>query len=615
MLTPLEALRQYFGYDTFRNGQAELISHLLAGQDVFGIMPTGAGKSVCYQIPALLMPGMTIVISPLISLMKDQVDALQANGIPSAFLNSSLTSEQYRAVIKDIYAGNIKILYAAPERLETAGFLKLFREIPVSMVTVDEAHCVSQWGQDFRPSYLRIRSFLQSLPCRPVLGAFTATATKEVAEDIVHLLGLYQPFCITTGFDRENLCFSVRQPRNKFRELLEVLKEHAGETGIIYCISRRLVEQVTEDLNTHGFPAVRYHAGLTEEERIQNQNAFIYDRIKLIVATNAFGMGVDKSNISFVVHYNMPKSMESYYQEAGRAGRDGSPADCILFYHFSDVRTNEFMIENNENTHIRPDIREQLRKKEKERLHQMQTYCTQNACLRGYLLRYFGEKTPVYCGNCSFCLSECTKQDITLEAQKIISCIYRLYQKQLSFNAQGLTEILRGSKSKKYASYHFAETLSTYGIMKQVPESQCLEIIAYLLHKNWIAQDKKGILQLNRNSGVLLKEKTQVFMYVKRQSAPVQKSAHARSRKQISDSDDKLLSLLKECRQKIAEKERIPAYIIFTDVTLQDMCRKRPVSDMAFLSVSGVGHVKLEKYGDAFMQVIKNYQSSENVTT
>ncbi len=608
-MTAQEVLKQYFGYDHFRNGQADLISHILNHQDVFGIMPTGAGKSLCYQIPALLWPGLTIVISPLISLMHDQVSALQANGIPAVFLNSTLNDAEYRTTLRQIYKGEIRLLYIAPERLNTPAFLRMAQQLPISMITVDEAHCVSQWGHDFRPSYLQILPFLQSLPYRPVISAFTATATQEVANDIVKLLGLSHPYCLTTGFDRENLSFSIRQPRDKFQELTNFLKEHPGQTGIIYCISRRLVEHVTQDLNAIGFPAVRYHAGLSEEERRENQNAFIYDKVRLIVATNAFGMGVDKSNISFVIHYNMPKNLESYYQEAGRAGRDGSPAECVLFYHFSDFKTNEFLIEHSgENELISPEVRKERQQKEKYHLRLMQNYCAETSCLRKYLLNYFGENPPEYCGNCSFCQSRSYPENITQEAQKIISCIYRLYQQGIYFGEKDVTAVIRGSHAEKYQS--FSGTLSTFGILKNLSEKKCLEILRFLVYKGWLVRNGDKTLHLNRNSAILLKEKPEIIMYIAKSSGM---SSNVRTRNQKARSDDRLFRLLKDCRQKVANKEHIPPHIVFTDATLKDMCQKLPVSDMAFLSVSGVGHVKLEKYGRAFMNVIREYQETGGI--
>lgn len=604
-MTALEILKQYFGYASFRSGQAELIAHILQGQDVFGIMPTGAGKSICYQVPAMLLQGMTIVISPLISLMHDQVSALQANGIPAVCLNSMLDEESYKSALRSIYRGEVKILYAAPERLETQSFLRIAEEIPVSMVTVDEVHCVSQWGQDFRPSYLKIMTFIERLPKRPVLSVFTATATKEVADDVKRILKLNAPFCLTTGFNRENLYFSVDQPRDKFQALLGFLSEHKKQTGIIYCISRRLVEQVTEDLNRAGYPAVRYHAGLSDEERRRNQNDFLYDNVRLIVATNAFGMGIDKSDVSFVIHYNMPKNLESYYQEAGRAGRDGSQAECILYYSGSDMRINQLLLENSgENSELDEEIREKLRQKEKQRLWVMQRYCQGETCLRKYLLTYFGDTAPEYCGNCSFCRTHCAQKEITLETQKIISCIYYLHQKDLYFNAKSLTQILRGSKAKNYQNLE----LPTYGIMKDTSEQACLEILKYLVITGLLSEKENAVLHLNRKSGLFLKEKQTLFMPVRKE---VPSETVSQTRRKDLDIDEALFQLLVQCRDGIAKKEHIPAYIIFTDMTLKDMCRKRPVSDMAFLSVSGVGHVKLEKYGDAFMNVIKNYNHSQ----
>lgn len=614
-MTPEQILQQYFGYDAFRRGQAELIGEILSGRDVLGIMPTGAGKSICYQVPAMLLPGMTIVISPLISLMHDQVGALRENGIPAAYLNSALDEAAYRQILGAVYRGEVRILYAAPERLETESFLHIAQEVPVSMVTVDEAHCVSQWGQDFRPSYLKIMQFLEHLPHRPIISAFTATATKAVAEDIVRILGLQEPYMLTTGFDRENLYFGVQQPRDKFRALVEILREHEDESGIVYCLTRKLVEEVTEKLCGIGIDAKRYHAGLSDEERFRNQEDFLYDRTQVIVATNAFGMGIDKSNVSFVVHYNMPKNLESYYQEAGRAGRDGSRADCILLYAPGDVRTNQFMIDHsNDNDQLGEADRMRIREQEQERLRRMTFYCTRHECLRHYMLQYFGENTTNYCGNCSSCKANYEKRDISTEALKIASCIYRLHQRGLHFGVKGVIDILRGSKAEKYEKFRFSETLSTYGIMADVSEKQCREMIDFLLSEEWIAKGGEfATLTLNRKSARLLKERPTVIMnIVKEEAAPTERR---RERGIPDDVDAGLFARLKEERTALSKKEGVPAYIIFTDAALQDMARKAPTTEMAFLAVSGVGRVKLEKYGTRFQKVIRDYLKEKNQVT
>lgn len=408
MMDQYRILKQVFGYDSFRPGQKELVESLLSGRDVLGVMPTGAGKSICFQVPGLLLPGITLVVSPLISLMRDQVNALVQAGVRGAFLNSSLTPAQYRKALSNARQGIYKIIYVAPERLLTSDFLDFALSVNISMVCVDEAHCVSQWGQDFRPGYLRIRQFLETLPTRPVVGAFTATATAQVRHDILSLLGLQHPKIVVTGFNRKNLYFDVRKPRDKFRELLQILREEGDKSGIVYCTTRKLVEEVCERLKEQGISATRYHAGLTDEERQQNQEDFLYDRKTVMVATNAFGMGIDKSNVSFVIHYNMPKDLESYYQEAGRAGRDGSPARCILLYSGADVRLNQFMIEKEkDNEELDEKTLREVRQKELERLKQMTFYATSRRCLRQFQLRYFGEQqVPDHCGNCSVCLKE-----------------------------------------------------------------------------------------------------------------------------------------------------------------------------------------------------------------
>ena len=606
-MTPQEILKASFGYDSFRPGQLPLIEHMLSGQDVLGIMPTGAGKSICYQVPAMLLPGLTIVISPLISLMLDQVQALRQNGIPAAYLNSSMREDEIRATLRDIYDGNIRLLYAAPERLGTPSLLAIAQEVPVSMVTVDEAHCVSQWGQDFRPSYLNIVDYLRALPTRPVISAFTATATKEVADDIVRILGLHDPFRLTTGFDRANLFFGVQQPPDKFRALTRILDAHEGESGIVYCLSRRLVEEVTEKLRERGIPAGRYHAGLSDAERTRNQEDFLYDRIRVMVATNAFGMGIDKSDVRFVVHYNMPRNLESYYQEAGRAGRDGTPADCILLYGGQDVRLNRFLLEHTaENEALDEAARIRVRAQDEERLRRMTFYSMGQSCLRGELLRYFGENAPPMCGNCSVCRGSTQEEDITVEAQKIVSCVYRLQKRGLQFGRSALADILVGSKAERYEKFHFDTWLSTWAILGDMTRKHCVRIIDYLVAEGWLCTggDYNTVL-LCRRSAELLRERPALTMKVLRE-----KPRESTQRRQYPDLDEGLYQKLRECRTGLAAKEHVPAYIIFTDAALQDMCRKRPTNDMAFLSVSGVGQAKLRKYGAAFLAIIRSHEAS-----
>ena len=453
---------------------------------------------------------------------------------------------------------------------------------------------------------MKIMEFLQRLPNRPILSAFTATATKDVADDIVRILGLQEPYVITTGFDRKNLYFAVEEPRDKFQALVRIIREHEGEAGIVYCLTRKTVEDVTEHLQENGIQASRYHAGLSDEERARNQEDFLYDRIQVIVATNAFGMGIDKSNVGFVVHYNMPKNIENYYQEAGRAGRDGSNADCILLYAPGDVRLNQFMIErSNDNDQLDETMRIRLREKDQERLKQMTFYCTRHECLRHYILRYFGEKTQNYCGNCSACKTNYEKKDISVEALKIASCIYRLQQRNLQFGAKGITDILRGSKAEKYAKFNLSDTLSTFGIMQDVTERQCRQMIDFLVTEDWIGQGGEfKTLTLNRKSVQLLKERPVITMNVVKEEKPV---TLRRDKSLSPDVDAGLYARLKEERSQISKKEGVPAYIIFTDSSLQDMARKVPTTEMAFLSISGVGRVKLEKYGTRFLRVIQTY--------
>ena len=450
METKQSILQRYFGYTAFRQGQEEIVDALTGGRDVLCVMPTGAGKSMCYQIPALLLPGVTLVISPLISLMQDQVEALRQNGVPAAFLNSTMSPQVYGQTLYDIEDGAYKLIYAAPERLSSEGFRSVCERMDISLVAVDEAHCVSQWGQDFRPEYLKIPEFIASLKKRPAVGAFTATATKTVRKDIEKLLQLESPVKVTTGFDRPNLYFGVEMPNSKPIALLRLLSERPGKSGIVYCSTRKAVEEVDALLKDKGYASTRYHAGLPEEERRRNQEDFLYDRKTVMVATNAFGMGIDKSNVSFVIHYNMPKDPESYYQEAGRAGRDGSPAECILLYGKKDVQINRYLIENSDpNPELDPDMQEAIIARELERLKQMTFYCTTSDCLRAFILRYFGEKAEPGCGNCSCCAGGSALVDATVQAQQVLSCVVRCGQR---YGIGVVTEILRGISSEKVIS-------------------------------------------------------------------------------------------------------------------------------------------------------------------
>ncbi len=483
MHTPEAVLKEYFGHAAFRGRQKELVDALLEGRDVLGVMPTGAGKSVCFQVPALLVPGLTVVVSPLISLMKDQVGALTQAGIPAAYLNSALSAEQQRAVYARAYRGELRLLYVSPERLEMSGFQALFERVPLAYVAVDEAHCISQWGQDFRPSYSKIVDFLHALPERPPVGAFTATATEAVRQDIVRLLGLRDPLVCVSGFDRPNLTFMTEKPHDKREHLVTLLRERMGQSGIVYCATRKAVDDVHEMLVARGFAAGRYHAGMDAASRRESQEDFLFDRLQVMVATNAFGMGIDKSNVSFVIHYNLPQNIESYYQEAGRAGRDGSPADCILLYSPQDVRTCEFLIEHgHDDEELDERTRRTLRERDKARLQQMVFYATTTDCLRRFLLRYFGEDAPLSCDNCSNCLTKFEQVDATLEAQKIVSCVYRLQQRGRTVGKALLADILRGADNERIQQNEF-DTLSTYGIMREDSLKRIRDLIDRLLEE------------------------------------------------------------------------------------------------------------------------------------
>lgn len=599
MQEKLRILKTYFGHSAFRAGQEQIVDTLLSGGDALCIMPTGAGKSVCYQVPALLFTGVTIVVSPLISLMKDQVSALVQSGVAGAYLNSSLTQNQYGKALQNMAAGKYKIIYVAPERLLTQSFLKVCGQLHISMVAVDEAHCVSQWGQDFRPSYLDIAEFIEKLPNRPVVGAFTATATDAVKRDIRSLLHLREPFEITTGFDRPNLFFGVEKPASKSVRLLEIVRERAEKCGIIYCATRKAVEEVCALLQANGFSATRYHAGLTEAERRQNQEDFVYDRKTVMVATNAFGMGIDKSNVAFVIHYNMPKNIENYYQEAGRAGRDGQAAECILLYSPKDVRINQFLIDNaQENPNLSEEEQLLVRQRESERLKFITFYSTTYDCLRNYILHYFGEDGQAYCGNCSNCLSHFETADITAEAQKILACIAKTGQR---YGKKRIVDILRGSKDERIIGAGLA-LQSTYGVLRDSTEKRIRDILDYLEGKGYVAVEgaEYPVLKLTEESFAVLHGDVTLTMKIAR---PKRKKVEIAER----DVDPKLLETLKQLRRRLATAQKMPAYVVFSDATLMDMCKKHPHTDEEFLEVSGVGQAKLNKYGREFMNAIAQF--------
>ncbi len=606
-------LKQYFGYDAFREGQEFLIDSILEGRDVLGIMPTGAGKSICYQVPALMMEGITLVISPLISLMKDQVEGLNQAGVHAAYLNSSLTPGQYRKALGYAREGRYPIIYVAPERLLTEEFLDFALHTSIAMVAVDEAHCVSQWGQDFRPSYLKIVDFIGRMKARPVVAAFTATATKEVKEDIISILMLREPALMTTGFDRQNLYFGVMTPKNRYETIRSYLESHRKDSGIIYCLTRKVVEEVCEKLAADGFPVTRYHAGLSDVERKHNQEDFIYDRKPVMVATNAFGMGIDKSNVRFVFHYGMPKNLESYYQEAGRAGRDGQPAECFLLYNGQDVITNQYFIENNQDNHELDSLtRGLVMERDRERLRKMTFYCFTNECLRDYILRYFGEYGKNYCGNCSNCLSQFETVEVTQQVKIIIGCVRECRQR---YGTNVIIETVHGADTAKIRGYRMNEN-SFYGELSEVPVYRLRQMMNYLVLNEYLAvtNDEYAIVKLTDKSGLILNEEEPVIMKMaKEQTRPVKEAAGRKGRREsgkktmdveLSGSDELLFERLRGLRTEIAKEEKVPPYVVFSDKTLTHMCLSRPKTKEQMLAVSGVGEYKYEKYGERFLDCI-----------
>ena len=598
-----ELLKKYFGYESFRNGQEDIINHILEGQDCLGIMPTGAGKSICYQIPAMILPGVTIVISPLISLMKDQVDSLNQIGIPATFINSTLSYSDYSQTLENIKHNIYKIIYVAPERLNSETFISLLNNIDISMFTIDEAHCVSQWGHDFRPSYREIANVILNLKKRPIVSAFTATATQIVKDDIINLLHLSNPFTLTTGFDRANLNFSVKIPDNKNKFISDFLEKNSKSSGIIYCATRKTVDALFEEFASLGYAVSKYHGGMSENARTKNQEDFVYDRSNIMFATNAFGMGIDKSNIRYVIHYNMPKDLESYYQEAGRAGRDGDNSNCILLFSRSDIVTNKFLIEQtpSENNH----------KVEYEKLNDIIDYCNTDKCLRKYILEYFGE-IPLFdnCENCSNCLSTTEITDITTDSKKILSCIKRMHER---FGSGLVTDVLKGSKSSKIKSMGF-DKLSTYGIMSEYSKDTIKDIIYFLITEGYIKciGDKYPILVLNNSANDILFKNKQVF--IKRKIEKISKAEKGSSNVLTDiDYDANLFEILRVLRKEVAEKNSIAPFIVFTDVSLKEMCKYYPITREEMLSISGVGFNKFENYGKTFIDSIKKYVLENNI--
>ncbi len=581
-----QLLQQYFGYDSFREGQETIINFVLENKSSLCVMPTGGGKSVCYQIPSLLLDGTTIVISPLISLMKDQVDALKEAGIPATFINSTLTAEEVRETMQEVMNGHYRLLYIAPERLESPGFLSQLQQLKVPLIAVDEAHCISQWGHDFRPSYRAIHRLKELFEEQPVVLALTATATPDVREDICRLLQIKEDNTVITGFARSNLSFSVVLGQDKDRLVKDFIKKNAQEVGIIYAATRKTVDHMYDMLNKSGVSAAKYHAGLPEAFRNKEQERFLTDEAQVMVATNAFGMGIDKSNVRYVIHYQLPKNMESYYQEAGRAGRDGLPSECIVLYASQDVQTQRFLIDQ---AMDRDRIPQEL-----EKLQGMVDYCHTESCLQQFIIHYFGEPNGELCGQCGNCTDSREVMDVTKEVQMVLSCVVRMGQK---FGKILTAQVLTGSKNKKVIDFGFSK-LSTYGILKNMSTKDVSGLMEFMI--------SEGLLLVNHGSlpTIYVSDKGKDVLLGKRQV--MRKGVVAT--KQIA-TNDPLFEDLRVLRKKLADDAGVPPFVIFSDKTLQDMCIKRPQTEEELLEVHGVGANKQERYGEAFLAEILRYST------